>query len=179
VQRGICETGKLINLNDCPITSDNQPNELLEVMQSSVESIDLKTNIKSVLFPEKLKTTSYQIRFFSVPDGPLSISVSGGYDENVPFQSGLTVVEVDDFNYFAPGDIITAVNNIKLSNMYLELATNIFSRSVGRKLTVIRGYCDNCLHNKMTDRDNIIEGKQHFNDPVINDYYKKMLLKYS
>lgn len=128
VQKGTCEVGRLVNINDIAVFNDVTQKDILHLLMSRVRSIDLD---HSPTRKGDLSRSLFQIRIFAVPNGPLGISVSSSLD-------GLVIIDSKSLLYFMPGDIITAVNDMNLRCVSAELAVHMFSESSDRHLTVLR-----------------------------------------
>lgn len=139
IQKGSHEMGILRNINATKVTENTTPNDLLNVLISEIHSIDIDRSLqeerRQSMGKNPLMKAPSQIRIFSVPDGPLGISVSSTPQDSV---KGLKITDVDDLTYFAPGDTIASVNGVLLRELTPEFAVNILSESKDRHLTIIR-----------------------------------------
>lgn len=137
--------GTLININESNVFENATQNDLIQVLLSEIRSIDLDRSLQAgprkQLELNPLRKSPAQLRLFAVPDGSLGISVSSSPEDSA---RGLQVIDVDDFTYFAPGDVISSVNGIVLSKLSPEFAVNILLQSNNRNLCVIRDMGDAC-----------------------------------
>ena len=166
VTKGKNEMGILANINDFQVVEDATQNDLLQVLLSEIHSINVDCNVgsdtKKQLELKPLQKSAYQVRMFAVPNGPLGISVaSTPHDSSL----GLKIIDVDDFVYFAPGDIIASVNGVLLHKLTPEFAVSIFSKSTERHLTVVRGFDvneDDTAWPAENERNNLTHTKERY-----------------
>jgi hypothetical protein len=155
IMRGICETGKLKNANDCAISEDIANNDLLNLFLSEIRSIDIDPNIHAANYLQRARA---QVRLFEVPDGPLGITVSEVPQSNGGIVGGLMVLEVENMTYFSPGDVISGINGVSVRNLTPELAVAMLSQTKNRKLIVVRTH-DSMSTNVSADVNKIQEDK--------------------
>jgi hypothetical protein len=137
IMRGLCETGKLKNANDCAISEDIANNDLMNLFLSEIRSIDVDPYIHAA---NRMQRARAQVRLFDVPDGPLGITVSEVNRGNGGVLGGLMVLEVENMTYFSPGDVISAINGVSVRNLAPELAVAMLSQTKNRKLIVVRAH---------------------------------------
>lgn len=135
IMRGVCETGRLRNANDCAISDDIANNDLINLFLNEIRAVDLDPNVRAA---NRLQRARAQVRLFDVPDGPLGITVSEVSRNDGSIAAGLRVLEVENLVYFSPGDIISAINGVSMRNLRPELAVAMLTQTKNRKLIVVR-----------------------------------------
>lgn len=131
--------GIVTSINQSKVMQNAAPNDLLQVLVSEIRSIDLNRSLldstRKRIEKKSLQKFPSQLRIFAVPDGPLGISVSSSPQDSL---LGLKIIDVDEFTYFAPGDIIASVNGVLLKELSPDFAVGIFTESTSRQLTIVR-----------------------------------------